>query len=360
MVLIPEQGRAVLFASDNPARWLFSMINRLITPFYIFITTIFITVDIPAQASPKFIFPVDCTLGVDCWTVNYLDMDPTAGVADFKCGHKTYDGHKGTDFAIRSLAEMRAGVAVIAAMDGTVLRLRDSEPDTIKTKDELEVIRAQRKECGNAVVLNHGRGLTTLYCHMKKGSITVLPKEMVKAGDKIGEIGLSGFTEFPHMHFTVIRDGKMIDPYSGAINTAGCGQHKQSLWAADQPMAYEPVAIYDGGFRTQVPDFDSIKRGEKNPQTLSSEIPALVFWTAIYGIKKGDRVDITTLDPSGEVFTQRTVVQNKDRARQYYYTGRKINEHKLEPGVYKGRIHIYRDEDVQAKRDFRITIKHQQ
>jgi len=59
--------------------------------------------------------PVDCTLGETCFIQNFVDRDPGPGAADFTCGPMTYDGHKGTDFALPSLAAMRQGVDVLAA-----------------------------------------------------------------------------------------------------------------------------------------------------------------------------------------------------------------------------------------------------
>jgi hypothetical protein len=62
--------------------------------------------------------------------VNYLDTDPSPErFADFRCGRRTYDGHDGTDFAVRDAMAMEQGVDVLAAADGTVLRLREGVRD---------------------------------------------------------------------------------------------------------------------------------------------------------------------------------------------------------------------------------------
>ena len=34
--------------------------------------------------------PVQCELAVSCWVANYVDVDPGEGVADFRCGPRTY------------------------------------------------------------------------------------------------------------------------------------------------------------------------------------------------------------------------------------------------------------------------------
>ena len=102
---------------------------------------VFVSADSFAQ-EPKFLFPVSCTYGVDCWPVNYVDVDPSEGVAtDFKCKRKTYDAHQGTDFALASVSKMREGVDVLAAAAGQVLRVRNGEADTYKEQNELDAIR---------------------------------------------------------------------------------------------------------------------------------------------------------------------------------------------------------------------------
>ena len=79
---------------------------------------------------PHLDLPVECTPGETCWIVNYVDHDPGKGFRDYHCGALGYDGHAGTDFALRDEAAMQAGVAVLAAAAGTVKAVRDGMPDT--------------------------------------------------------------------------------------------------------------------------------------------------------------------------------------------------------------------------------------
>src|SRR5690606_14825578 len=67
--------------------------------------------------------PIACELGRDCEIQNYVDLDPGAGVTDYRCGVRTYDGHSGTDFRLRDMAQQAQGVAVLAAAPGVVLRV---------------------------------------------------------------------------------------------------------------------------------------------------------------------------------------------------------------------------------------------
>ncbi len=63
---------------------------------------------------------------------------------------------------------------------------------------------------GNAVVISHGGGLTTLYAHMS--SDTVSSGQFLSAGDTVGYIGSTGFSTGNHLHFETREYGIPVDP----------------------------------------------------------------------------------------------------------------------------------------------------
>jgi murein DD-endopeptidase MepM/ murein hydrolase activator NlpD len=63
---------------------------------------------------------------------------------------------------------------------------------------------------GRHIVIDHGDGLTTLYAHLKAFKVTL--NQMVKAGDQIGEVGMTGWTTGPHLHFEIHEDGIPVSP----------------------------------------------------------------------------------------------------------------------------------------------------
>ncbi|HYV32526.1 MAG TPA: M23 family metallopeptidase, partial [Candidatus Binatia bacterium] len=63
---------------------------------------------------------------------------------------------------------------------------------------------------GNAVLLDHGCGLQTLYGHLS--SIEVKAGETVRRGQEIGKSGQTGLAGGDHLHFTVLLDGIPINP----------------------------------------------------------------------------------------------------------------------------------------------------
>ena len=72
------------------------------------------------------------------------------------------------------------------------------------------------KDFGRVVVLNHGNGFSTLYAHLNK--IRVKYGETVRQGQRIGDLGSSGLSTGPHLHFEirvdhVLRNPKKYLPY---------------------------------------------------------------------------------------------------------------------------------------------------
>ncbi|MED0677586.1 peptidoglycan DD-metalloendopeptidase family protein [Aneurinibacillus thermoaerophilus] len=67
---------------------------------------------------------------------------------------------------------------------------------------------------GNTVIIYHQNGLSTLYGHIRYGGILVQNGQKVKRGEKIAEVGSTGRSTGPHLHFTVTANGQDVDPMS--------------------------------------------------------------------------------------------------------------------------------------------------
>lgn len=63
---------------------------------------------------------------------------------------------------------------------------------------------------GNSVVLDHGHGVTSIYMHLSK--IDVKKGQKVKQGQKIGEVGHTGISTGPHLHWGIYLYGTSVDP----------------------------------------------------------------------------------------------------------------------------------------------------
>jgi len=63
---------------------------------------------------------------------------------------------------------------------------------------------------GNAILLDHGGALATLYGHLS--AMDVRPGDRVRRGDRIGAVGSTGVSTGPHLHFEVRVSGSPVDP----------------------------------------------------------------------------------------------------------------------------------------------------
>jgi murein DD-endopeptidase MepM/ murein hydrolase activator NlpD len=67
-----------------------------------------------------------------------------------------------------------------------------------------------KKAYGNTIIIDNGNGVTTLYGHASK--LGVRPGQPIKRGEYIGNVGSTGWSTGPHLHFEVRKNGKPINP----------------------------------------------------------------------------------------------------------------------------------------------------
>lgn len=326
-----------------------------------FIILFFAAVALVAQAraadQPSFAFPVDCILGETCVIQNFVDHDKGAGAKDYRCGALTYDGHDGTDIRIASLAEMRRGVNVLAAADGTIVRMRDGVADqSIRAAGALPV---EGRECGNAVIIDHGNGWQTQYCHMALGSVQASMGEEVKRGDVIGRIGLSGQTEFPHLHFMVRRDGRIIDPLTSAEQSNSCGAGEKSALrtSSGDGQFYRDAFVLNRGFVDGAIELDAIESGGLETRKPHVQSPALVAYIRVVGLKAGDVQHFKLTGPTGAVLTDKIFdPMDRPKAQNALYIGKKRKGDAWPKGRYDAVYEVMRDGATITRERFSVEF----
>jgi Peptidase family M23 len=102
--------------------------------------------------------------------------------------------HDGT----RNLDYYAFGKRVLAAKDGTVVFVRADITDNEPGDPNLNT------PGGNVVVIDHGSGQFSYYAHLRARSVSVKIGNKVKSGDPLGEVGNSGDSTEPHLHFHVM------------------------------------------------------------------------------------------------------------------------------------------------------------
>jgi murein DD-endopeptidase MepM/ murein hydrolase activator NlpD len=63
---------------------------------------------------------------------------------------------------------------------------------------------------GKTVFVDHGNGLISMYCHLDR--IDVREEDSIKQGQRIGLAGMTGRASGPHLHWSVVLNGAMVDP----------------------------------------------------------------------------------------------------------------------------------------------------
>jgi len=130
--------------------------------------------------------PVISSVGNKMVTLNSALHTPTIGWLTSSFGVRDGVMHKGIDLAAN------LGTPVEAALDGKVS------------------FSGILKGYGKVVKVNHGNGMETIYAHCNK--LYVNSGEEVKRGDHIADVGSTGDSTGPHLHFEVKINGNPVDP----------------------------------------------------------------------------------------------------------------------------------------------------
>ena len=331
------------------------MVFRLIVSVGLFLTTL---ISVAAAQELELSLPLDCTLGETCFIQQFVDHDPGPEMMDFACGSATYEGHKGTDIRLPSTTEMASGVDVLAAAPGVVLGLRDGMVDkALRSAADRSAIKG--RECGNGVVLDHGNGWRTQYCHMKRGSILVKKGAHLVRGAPLGQVGLSGNTEFPHLHITVKKDEQVIDPFQWPkVNK--CGSYgNNTLWGTGVPtdFTYQPTQVVLTGFAAQAVKYMAVQDGEyADLSPLSQGKPLVAFGLAV-NLRVGDVFRITLEGPKGNIVDSKSKPFEKNKAQWMSFAGKKAPSTGWPKGQYQSRVSVMRAGEVISSRGLFYQMK---
>lgn len=312
--------------------------------------------------------PVACSYGKDCFIESYFDhIEDDEKFTDYTCGDLSRDGHSSTDFKLKSFTEMKDGVQVVASDTGTVEAVRDGMTDISIALIGEEAVRG--KECGNAVIITHKRGYTTVYCHLMEKSITVAAGDKVEKGQKIGLVGMSGLSSFPFLEFIVLKEGVPIDPFTGEDPVTGgshvaCGSLDiYPLWdkQTEKMLKYVSTALLSTGFAARVPHAHGAREGKFSKTVINSTSRFLVFWADVFGVIKGDYITMSITDPSGTVIAEESREFTASRIQHFQFVGKKPDGKEWSIGEYTGKIELLRgpkeDQSIIISQTDKLEVK---
>ena len=299
---------------------------------------------------PVLSLPLVCQPHRTCFIQNYVDIDPGREARDYMCGRATYDKHSGVDFRLLSAAATNPPVNVLASADGTVKAIRDGVQDVFFKKAKPQDVAG--RECGNGVILDHGGGWETQYCHMRQGSVRVAKGQTVKRGDPLGDAGFSGLADFAHVHISVRHDGRTIDPFLPDAVEGKCDTNARGpgLWEPQAAAAFpykngETIGV---GFAGVPPTVESLEADHSNVVALTPSSPALILYGRFINLQKGDQVRFVASGPRGDILDQQAPPLERDKATFVAFAGKRRLGDSWPVGRYSGRVELIRDKAVIA------------
>lgn len=316
-------------------------------------------VAIAQQAAPIFSLPLDCQARITCFIQNYVDIDPSKAVRDYASGQATYDGHKGVDFRLLSTSSITNSINVIASAPGVIKAARDGMVDRlIKDMNDKSIL---NRECGNGVVIDHGNGWETQYCHLRQNSVIAKKGQIVKRNEPLGKVGYSGQAQFAHVHISVRHNGKVVDPFSGIkiIDANNIEQFSNGLWenSVTKAFSYRSGILLQSGFSSVIVSPDDLENGKIVPAPSSTQSPAIIFYARFINLKKGDKIGFNITSPQGELVKTISDPLERNKATYVAYSGKKRPNSGWQQGDYQGQVQLIRDGEIIVTQNQKIEIK---
>ena len=303
-----------------------------------------LSLDIGKAKAPHFSMPLSCVPKETCFIQNYVDLDSSKEVRDYHCNKASYEGHKGTDFRLTSVRAMKRGVDVLAAAPGTIKAVRNDVRDRLLSGPLPAALKG--RECGNGLVIDHGEGWESQYCHMRRGSLLVKDGDKVTRGQKLGLVGLSGKTAFPHLHHAIRHEGKVIDPFNGNSPTTDSCSLKSgaALYEAKiiKQFPYRSGQLFLHGFAVEGAISALLMDRGAMVTPASTNAPALVYYAQVLNLQKGDQLHIQLMSPKGLLAQSKSEPMKKNKADYMSFAGKRRISFAWPKGTYTGTVSLLR------------------
>ncbi len=313
--------------------------------------SMFIAIDIDPPLTLK--CHVSCKLDENCWIVNYPDLG-TGNIKDYRGGKVTFKSNKGTSIVVKTLLDIKEGVPVLSAQDGTVVFTRDDVEDNFPLEQE------DPPFCGNGVIIEHNNNWKTIYCHLKKDSVRVKTGDFAKEGLKIAEMGFSGKTEFPQLYFVALHDESYYDPFTGQkLNPAE--EAYKPFWSTStaEKLDYSEVIVTNIGISDEEPTLKKIKHGDYEDIEIMQDSPSIFLWINGFHFDKNDFIKAVLKNPEqNKILEDFKMIKSGAMEQMIFFQASKPEEEVWKTGKYTGKIEFIRpDSGYVHEYDYEFEIK---
>ena len=238
---------------------------------------------------------------------------------------------------------------VVAAAPGTVVIVHDGEFDRNKAWSDTVT--------WNVVAVDHGEhaGFRYLayYGHLKDGSVAVTEGQSVAAGTVLGQVGSSGRSDMPHLHFEVLRapasGGTVtaVDPWEGP-----CGA-SSSLWV-EQISYQDAFRVIQTGVTADTMSLDRAKDPPTPVTAVGGGGPGVISaWVQLHNQAPGGRVLWRWRRPNGGTFSQTTHTFDHFYSMSWWWTTIPLADFD-ESGTWS--VQIETDDGLAATQSFDVTL----
>jgi len=272
-------------------------------------------------------FPVVCHLLQNCWITNHVDLDRRANIVeDYMCGSKTTDGAQSTHISLGSINAVAQNIPVVATAEGIIKEAEFSS-----------------RFCGVRVLIDHGKGWESSYCHLNPETLMVQSGQKVTQGHTLGTIGTSGQTDWPRLSYALVRNGMVFDPFSNRTQLEGCSKQTNPMWVQGYNPLYEPAHVTNLGFNIGEISASAVKQGTIGKADLiKKETPQISLWALFMNVQKGDEIDLRIIMPDGRILSEETFNAKRDEKYYAVYLSKLRRNFLWDEGRYIGRATIKR------------------
>ena len=167
----------------------------------------------------------------------------------------------------------------------------------------------------------------------------------------MGKIGLSGRTQFPHVHVSMRHNGIRIDLFapSGRLT---CHSSVDTLW--DTAIEYDAGGLLSLRFFDHSPKIETLRFGRENAP-LKHQSPAIVIDAFGIGVQKGDIVTLR-IDGPRSTSSEHSVTMDRNQAHFMRLGGKKLSRRVWRSGEYHATATMTRDSQIISELKSAITV----